>query len=101
MKVSLEWLKDYVALSADADDIAKRLTMAGIEVESLVRLGEATGVVVAEVLETRKHPNADNLSIVTVTDGGGRRTDVVCGASNVPGPGGRVAWAEPGGRLPQ
>src|SRR5262249_21887150 len=101
MKVSLDWLKDYVALEADAEDIAKRLTMAGIEVESITCLGDATGVVVAEVLESRKHPNADNLFIVTVTDGGGRRTEVVCGAPNVPAPGGKVAWARRGARLPQ
>src|SRR5262245_29859477 len=100
MKISLDWLRDYVAVSASAEDIARRLTMAGLEVESLTHIGDAEGVVVAEVLSSKKHPNADALTIVTVTDGGAP-TEVVCGAPNVPAAGGKVAWAKPGARLPK
>jgi phenylalanyl-tRNA synthetase beta chain len=100
MKISLNWLRDYVAVDASAEEIAKRLTLAGLEVEGVARIGDADGVVVAEVISSKKHPNADALTIVTVTDGSAE-TEVVCGAPNVPAPGGKVAWARPGARLPK
>jgi phenylalanyl-tRNA synthetase beta chain len=100
MKISLQWLRDYVDVDASPEEIAKRLTLAGLEVEGVARLGDAEGVVVAEVLSAKKHPNADALTIVTVTDGGAP-TEVVCGAPNVPAAGGKVAWAKPGARLPK
>jgi phenylalanyl-tRNA synthetase beta chain len=58
-----------------------------------------SGVVVAEVLDIRPHPKADKLRIVRVR-AGSREEDVVCGAPNVPPPGNRVCWAQPGARLP-
>src|SRR5690242_8555644 len=100
MKISLNWLRDYFDVEAGADEIAKRLTLAGLEVEAITRMGDADGVVVAEVISSKKHPNADALTIVTVNDGSGA-TEVVCGAPNVPAPGGKVAWAKPGARLPK
>ena len=60
---------------------------------------DLTGVVVAEVLGKRPHPSADTLSIVRLAAGGAEE-EVVCGAPNVPAPGGKVAWAQPGATLP-
>jgi phenylalanyl-tRNA synthetase beta chain len=100
MKVSLRWLRDYVPVTAPAADVASRLTMAGLEVEGVTHLGAGLAtVVVAEVLAAEKHPQADKLSIVTITDGA-ETVKVVCGAPNVPPPGNKVAWAKPGTKLP-
>src|SRR5262249_30156427 len=97
------WLRELVpGLSAariDAASIAARLTAAGLEVEGSTRLGEFSGVVVGEVRGTRKHPQADKLTLVDVFDGS-EVTQVVCGAPNVPPRGGKVAWARPGAHLP-
>jgi phenylalanyl-tRNA synthetase beta chain len=83
-----------------ADSVAQKLTLAGLEVESIDRRGrDVRGVVVAEVLGKRPHPGAEKLSIVRVRAGGGEE-EVVCGAPNVPAPGGLVAWAPPGATLP-
>ncbi|MBC8131636.1 MAG: phenylalanine--tRNA ligase subunit beta, partial [Deltaproteobacteria bacterium] len=103
MKISFNWLKDLVNLPAgvSADEVARRLTLAGLEVESIDRRGrDVTGVRVVEVRGVRPHPEAEKLRIVKVSTGGAAEDDVVCGAPNVPGPGGRVAWARPGATLP-
>src|ERR1035437_9988388 len=102
MKISLNWLRDLVELppGTDAERIAAALTDQGLEVEGIESKGrELLGVVVAEVLGIRPHPGADKLRIVRVA-AGSRQEDVVCGAPNVPPPGGRVCWAPPGARLP-
>ncbi len=100
MRVSLEWLRELCPVDASADAIATRLTGLGFEVEATERLGEGLdAVVVAEVLASRPHPQADRLTLVDVSDGVARRT-IVCGAPNVPAPGGKVALANPGARLP-
>src|SRR5258706_3276631 len=102
MKISFNWLRELVALppGVTADAVAARLTLAGLEVESIERRGrELGGVVLAEVVARKPHPASDKLSIVRVRAGAGEE-DVVCGAPNVPAPGGRVAWAPPGARLP-
>ena len=104
MKISFNWLRELVELppGVTADAVAARLTLAGLEVESIERRGrELGGVVVAEVLERRPHPGSDKLSIVRVrAQAGGAEEEVVCGAPNVPEAGGRVAWAPPGAHLP-
>src|SRR5215831_10502263 len=103
MKISFNWLRELCELrpGVTADSVAERLTLAGLEVESIERRGrDLRGVVVAEVRGVRPHPAADKLSIVRVSAGGADEQEVVCGASNVPGPGGRVAWAAPGAVLP-
>lgn len=81
MKVSLNWLKDYVELPP-LDALTHRLTMAGFEVEAVHRPGQALeGVVVARIAESRPHPNADKLSVTRI-DAGGEPLQVVCGAKN-------------------
>jgi phenylalanyl-tRNA synthetase beta chain len=100
MKVSLNWLRELVDGDLDGRGVAERLTMAGLEVESRVGFGVFSGVIVAEVKSTRPHPNASKLTLVEI-DAGGELAEVVCGASNVPGPSGLVLWARPGARLPK
>ncbi len=83
MRVTLDWLRDFVALDGDAEHVAEDLTSSGLEVESVERAGAPLdGVVVAEVLTVARHPNADRLSVCTVDDGRGE-VQVVCGAPNV------------------
>jgi phenylalanyl-tRNA synthetase beta chain len=101
MKVSYGWLRSLVpALDASAEELAERLTRAGLEVEELSTYGAASrDVVVAEVRRVERHPSREKLNLVTV-DRGGAELTVVCGAPNVPAPGGRVALAAPGTTLP-
>ncbi|MDB4968477.1 MAG: phenylalanyl-tRNA synthetase, beta subunit [Myxococcales bacterium] len=99
MKVSLNWLRELVDAPLDADEVANRLTLAGLEVEAREKFAPLSGVVVARVLAKRPHPDAAKLSLVDVDDGRGK-TQVVCGAQNVPAAGGLVLWARPGATLP-
>ena len=97
MKISLDWVKEYVALPDDLapDDIAYDLTMSTVEVESVDHLGETlSGLIVARVDEVAKHPQADRL-VVAKCDLGDKQVDVVCGATNVV-EGMCVALAPPG-----
>ena len=99
MRVSLEWLREYVDVTGSPEDLARRLTMAGLEVEALHRLGEGIhGVVVAEVLDVRQHPHADRLSVCRVHDGQ-EVLEIVCGAPNVR-PGMKAPLARVGAKLP-
>ncbi len=82
MKVSLNWLKDYVDIKLPVRELAHRLTMNGLNVEEIIERNPFQGVVIGEVLEAKKHPNADKLSLTRVDI----RTEVlniVCGAPNV------------------
>jgi phenylalanyl-tRNA synthetase beta chain len=99
MKVTLNWLKEYVEFDWSPEELAERLTMLGIEVEGIQKLGgEFEGVVVAEVLTRDKHPNADRLSLCRVADGRGER-QIVCGAQNFKA-GDKVPLILPGASLP-
>ncbi|MHB8764342.1 MAG: phenylalanine--tRNA ligase subunit beta, partial [Deferrisomatales bacterium] len=99
MRVSLNWLRQYVDVSLSPDELAHRLTMAGLEVSNVERIGEGIGdVVVGQILERGPHPNADRLSLCRVTDGA-ETYDIVCGATNMTA-GDRVALARVGARLP-
>lgn len=99
MKVTLNWLKSYVDFSWSPEELAERLTMLGIEVEGVQKLGgEFEGVVVAEVITRDKHPNADKLSLCRVNDGKGER-QIVCGAQNFKA-GDKVPLIMPGHTLP-
>ena len=100
MRISLKWLKDYVALPASVDELASRLTMAGLEIEGIERPAEALkGVVVARILESEKHPNADKLSVTKIDFGGAAPLQVVCGAKNYK-VGDKVPLATVGTKLP-
>lgn len=99
MKVPLSWLKEFVAFEASAADLVERLTFAGLEVESLARVGgDFKDIVVAEVLGVNPHPNAERLTLCDVNTG--RETvRVVCGAPNVH-VGDKVPFAGIGAVLP-
>ena len=97
MKVPLSWLREYVDVNIDVDELAHRLTMAGNEVDSIERFGHIENVVVGEVLHVSPHPNADRLRLVQVDDGDGVH-EVVCGAPNV-AQGQKIAYASIGAEL--
>ena len=98
MKLSLNWLKEYVDIDITPQELSHILTMAGLEVEELERLGDISDrVIVAKVLSVEKHPKADRLSLCNV-DTGNSRVQVVCGASNVKA-GDLVPMALPGAEL--
>jgi phenylalanyl-tRNA synthetase beta chain len=102
MRVSLRWLNELVpGLKASAREVAERLTHAGLEVESMRELGPGQEpIVVAEVRRIEPHPSRSGLRLVTVNRGGGNEQRVVCGADNVPEPGGQVLLAPLGTVLP-
>jgi phenylalanyl-tRNA synthetase beta chain len=101
MKASCNWLRELVPqLDASPKDIAARLTAAGLEVEGIVEFGAATdSCIVASVVSMRPHPTKSGLRLVTV-DRGGSQQELVCGAPNVPDPGGLVVLAPLGTHLP-
>ncbi|MEE9911490.1 MAG: phenylalanine--tRNA ligase subunit beta [Deltaproteobacteria bacterium] len=83
MLVSLKWLNDYIDLEISAQELADRLTMAGLEVDEIKTIApKFSGVVVAGILSVRPHPGADKLSLCDVTDGS-QTYPVVCGAKNI------------------
>ena len=99
MKISLEWLRDYVTWEGSAEELAERLTINGLNVESIETFELAfPGVVVGKVLECGRHPDADKLSLCQVEDGEGVK-QVVCGAPNVR-TGLTVLFARIGAKLP-
>ncbi len=105
MRVPLSWLREYVAVDASAEQIARRLVVSTLEVDRVVRLGVSDidgnlGLFrVARVLEAGKHPNADRLQLCQVDVGEGEPRQIVCGAWNF-GAGDTVAVALPGALLP-
>ena len=97
MKVSLNWIKDYVDLPADMDlkRLAYDLTMSTVEVEDTIELGKSFDhMVVGQIKTIEQHPNADKLKVCK-TDIGGEVKDIVCGGSNLT-EGMKVAVALPG-----
>lgn len=87
MKVSYNWLKQYVDLDVAPEALDQLLTDTGLEVEGIAKIeavkGGLQGVVVGEVLSCEKHPDADKLKVTTVTIGSGEPLQIVCGAPNV------------------
>lgn len=87
MKISLNWLKDYISLEETPEEISEVLTATGLEVEGLEEYeqvkGGLVGVVIGEVLNCEKHPDADKLSVTTVDIGAKEPSQIVCGAPNV------------------
>ncbi len=99
MRVSYEWLKDYVEPGIPAEELADKLTLAGIEVGALETFGQnLPGVIVGEVKALEPHPGKSNLLLVD-TDVGDKLLKIVCGAKNMQ-PGDKVPVALPGSVLP-
>lgn len=103
MKVSYKWLKQYIAIPDDvtAEQIAAKLTVSTVEIEGVENLADAfENIVVGEILEVVKHPDADRLTVCRVNIGSGDPVQIVCGAGNVKVglktvvalPGARVRW---------
>ena len=103
MKLSYNWLKDYLKCDLTPSQVAEAMTSIGIEVDSLETVeqipGGLAGVVVAEVLTCEPHPDSDHLHITTVNDGTPEPVTVVCGAPNVAA-GQKVLFARLGTVLP-
>ncbi len=84
MNVTLNWLKNYIDFELSPSELADRLTMLGIEVESVKELGaELKGIVVGSVTAIQPHPNADKLVLCQVDVGETEELQIVCGAPNV------------------
>jgi len=87
MKISYNWLKQYIPVDLPAVQVSDILTNIGLEVEGLETFqsvkGGLEGVVIGEVVTCEKHPNADKLSVTTVDIGAGETVQIVCGAPNV------------------
>jgi phenylalanyl-tRNA synthetase beta chain len=99
MKISTQWLADWVTSPLPHAELAQRLTMAGLEVDTIEPVAaRLDGVIVAQVLDADTHPNADRLSLCRIDTGNGEAM-VVCGAQNVRA-GLTVAYAAPGAVLP-
>ena len=100
MKFPLSWLREWVDYGVDDETLIERVTAAGLEVDSLTLTGtDLDGVVVAEVVAAKPHPDADRLTLCEVSVGNGNPIQVVCGAPNVR-VGLRTPYAPPGTRLP-
>lgn len=87
MKISYNWLKNYINTELSVQEISKILTDTGLEVEGIEQFesvkGGLEGLVIGEVTSCKKHPDADKLSLTTVNIGNGKELPIVCGATNV------------------
>ena len=108
LQTPLSWLQDFVELSMAPTELAERLTTAGLEVETIEKIGENWGeyCVVGQISEIRKHPKADALNLVDVEFGADKPITIVTGAPNIremektfPDPAPKVALALPGAML--
>lgn len=83
MRLSFAWLREWVDVPWEARELGSRLTMAGFELEAIEPAApDFTGVVVAEIVEATRHPQADRLQVCRVSTGQGESLQIVCGASN-------------------
>jgi phenylalanyl-tRNA synthetase beta chain len=87
MKISYNWIKDYLKIDLEPAKVAEILTAIGLEIEGMEEWvsvkGGLKGVVIGEVLTCKKHPAADKLSVTTVDIGGPQPLQIICGAPNV------------------
>ncbi|HEY3874267.1 MAG TPA: phenylalanine--tRNA ligase subunit beta [Candidatus Kapabacteria bacterium] len=84
MRISLNWLAEYISISFSSEELAERLTMLGLEIDAIERTGEKWDkVFVGEVLDVVPHPNADKLRLTRVSIGNSEPLGIVCGAPNV------------------
>jgi len=99
LRVSLEWLSEYVDIAMPPEELADLLSISGTAVDRVIRMGTGvSGVVVGRVVQVGPHPHADDLKVVLVEDGTLVR-EIVCGAPNLR-EGAKYALAIPGARLP-
>ncbi len=100
MKFSVNWLREFVDLPENSEEIADLLTRAGVETENIETRGaNVDRVIVAQITASARHPNADRLSVCEVDDGSGKKRQIVCGATNYK-VGDKVPLALPGTKLP-
>ena len=98
MKVSLNWLRDYVNITLSLKEVAERLTMAGMEVKGREIIGRGwDNIVIGQIIAIDPHPNADRLKLATI-DLGRERFTIVCGAPNI-NVGDKVPFAKVGAQL--
>ena len=101
MLIPISWLRRYVPVDIPAQELAHRLTMAGLEIEEVREIGAEWGrdkVVVGHVMALDRHPNADRLTVPTLDLGGGDTIQVVCGGPNLAA-GQKIAFAHAGAML--
>ena len=100
MKFSVNWLREFVDLPKNPEEIAELLTRAGIETKNIETRGaRIDNVVVSQITASSRHPNADRLTVCEVDDGSGTKRQIVCGATNYE-VGDKVPLALPGTKLP-
>ena len=101
MKITYDWLKDHLKISAKEDKLLEKLTDIGLEVESIENLSEGLDLFkVAKIVKTEKHPNADRLKVCDVDVGNKEIKKVVCGAANAR-EGLLTVYAPPGAIIPK
>src|SRR5438046_6950297 len=84
MRVPLSWLRDYIEINVTTEELARRLTLAGQEVEHIITIGaEWENIYTGRVARLERHPNADRLYLATVEYGAGKEITVVTGAPNI------------------
>ena len=100
MKFSVNWLREFVDLPTNPEEIAELLTRTGIETKKIETRGaNIENVVVSQITVSSRHPNADRLTVCEVDDGSGTKRQIVCGATNYK-VGDKVPLALPGAKLP-
>ena len=100
MKFSVNWLREFVDLPKNPEDIAELLTRAGIETKRIETRGaNIDKVIVSQIIASSRHPNADRLTVCEVNDGSGTKRQIVCGATNYK-VGDKVPLALPDAKLP-
>src|SRR5881409_1357502 len=100
MKFSVNWLREFVDLPENPEEIAELLTRAGVETENIETRGaKIDKVIVSQITASSRHPNADRLTVCEVDDASGTKRRIVCGATNYK-IGDKVPLALPGAKLP-
>src|SRR3954454_16716496 len=100
MKFSANWLREFVDLPENPEEIANLLTRAGVETKNIETRGaNIDNVIVSQITASSRHPDADRLTVCEVDDGGGTKRQIVCGATNYK-VGDKVPLALPGAKLP-
>src|SRR5881409_3149817 len=99
MKFSVNWLREFVDLPRNPEEIAELLTRAGVETENIETRGaKIDKVIVSQITASSRHPNADRLTVCEVDDGSGTKRQIVCGATNYKA-GDKIPLALPGAKL--